>query len=173
MGHKEKYPITGKIKNLKLFRYAKVQQHWWVTGPGIVAFESDRNTTVKVARALNRVLKEYFGEKKIKGGKFARRKGHTFERDLAIMLRPWFPKARRQLEFQKDCALGVDLAETGRFKFQCKKLKKYAPISTMDEIQCDRDLLGDIPVLVTAADNLPAMVVMHLDDFLAILPKNK
>lgn len=98
----------------------------------------------------------------------SRRKGHQFERDLAIQLRPIFPKARRHLEYQDAEANGTDLVETGRFKFQCKKLKTYASVNTIDEVKCDRRL-GDIPVLVTAADFKPAMAVLHLEDLIELL----
>lgn len=162
--------MIGKIRDLKLFRASKTGNEWWVLSPAIIAFDMDKSSAMKTMRALNATLRDLFEKKKI-GGKYARRKGLTFERELAIKLRTWFPKARRQLEFQADCALGVDLAETGNFKFQCKKLKGYASVNTINEIQCDRELMGDVPVLVTAADGLPAMVVMHLEDFLDLLPK--
>lgn len=101
-------------------------------------------------------------------GALSRNKGHQFERDVAIALRDVFPKARRHLEYQDSQANGVDLAETGKFHFQCKKLKRYASIATINEVQCDRRL-GDVPVLVTAGDREPAMVAMHFGDFLDLL----
>ena len=100
--------------------------------------------------------------------KASRTKGHSFERKIAIMLRSIFPKARRQLEYHEDDCLGVDIAGTGRFKFQCKKLKAYASVNTIREIQCDR-LLGDVPVLVTAGDNQEAMAVLPWADLLELL----
>lgn len=101
-------------------------------------------------------------------GAWSRNKGHSFERQLAIWLRPIFPKARRHLEYQDAEANGCDLVETGRFRFQCKKLKAYASVNTIKEVQCDR-ALGDIPVLVTAADREPAMAILHLEDLIEIL----
>ena len=101
-------------------------------------------------------------------GALSRRKGHQFERDLAIKLRHIFPRARRHLEYQDGECFGVDLANTDRFLFQCKKLKSYASVNTIDEIQCDRRL-GDIPILVTAADNRLAMAVLHLDDLVELI----
>lgn len=107
-------------------------------------------------------------KKKRGGGRHARTKGHSFERELAIMLRPIFPNARRQLEYHEGDCNGVDLMNTGFFKFQSKKCKSYVSVNTIDEIQCDR-LIGDIPVLVTAADHKPAMAVLHWDDLLALI----
>ena len=100
-------------------------------------------------------------------GKLSRTKGHAFERKIAAALRKFFPNARRELEYQIG-GLGIDLAETGPFKIQCKKRKTYASVATIGEVKCDR-MLGDIPVLVTAGDNEPAMVVLHFEDWLAML----
>lgn len=102
--------------------------------------------------------------KKIKNhGRWVRRKGHQFERDIAIALRDIFPKARRHLEYQDAEANGIDLVETGRFCIQCKKYKSYVPISTINEVMCDRRL-GEIPVLISAGDNLPTMAVLYFED---------
>lgn len=98
----------------------------------------------------------------------SRRKGHQFEREVAIALRPVFPEARRHLEYQDAEANGIDLVKTGEFAFQCKKLKSYASINTIKEIQCERKL-GEVPVLVTAADGEPWMAVLHFDDLLNLL----
>lgn len=102
------------------------------------------------------------------GGKSSRNKGHSFERDCAIKLRKNFPKARRQLEYHLDDCKGVDITNTGRFKFQCKKTKRYVSINTILEIEHDKTF-GDIPVLIAAGDFQPAMVVMGFDDFLEML----
>lgn len=96
------------------------------------------------------------------GGKHSRTKGHSFERDIAIKFRPHFPKVCRQLEYQE--GLGVDLANTGILRVQCKAYKNYAPLSKIEEA-------GDsgIPALVTKGDRKPALIALRLDDFLAIL----
>jgi hypothetical protein len=101
-------------------------------------------------------------------GKKSRTKGHSFEREISARLRVVFPNARRQLEYHIDDCQGVDIANTGRYKFQCKKLKRYAPITCIAEVVCDR-ALGDVPVLVTAGDNKEPVVVLPFDDFLALL----
>jgi len=101
-------------------------------------------------------------------GKRNRAKGLAFERQVAIWLRDIFPGARRWLENHKDDANGIDLQGTGCFRFQVKKLKGYCSVATINEIKCEPEL-GDVPVLVTAGDNLPAMAVLPLKDFLWLL----
>lgn len=101
-------------------------------------------------------------------GARSRRKGHSFERETAIALRHIFPEAKRQLEYQLDTCQGIDLAGIGPFKIQCKKLKSYASVNTIDEIRCNPEL-GDIPVLVTAADNKPAMAVLAFADLVDLM----
>lgn len=101
-------------------------------------------------------------------GKASRAKGLAFERRVAELFRAFYPDARRQLEFHTADAKGVDLQNTGPFKVQCKKLRAYAPVTTMGEIEADRNL-GEIPLLVTAGDGLEPMVVLHLEDFFRLL----
>ena len=102
------------------------------------------------------------------GGRHSRTKGHSFERAIAIRLRSKFPKARRHLEYQDAEANGCDLVETGPYRIQCKKLRKYASITKIFEVKCDREL-GEVPVLVTQGDHLEAMVVIPLEDFLRLI----
>lgn len=101
-------------------------------------------------------------------GRRSRRKGHQFERDVAILLRPVFPEARRHLEYQAEEAQGVDLDGTGSYKIQCKKLRAYSPISAIKEVVCDQ-FLGDVPVLITAGDNEPPVAVLPLDEFIRLI----
>jgi hypothetical protein len=101
------------------------------------------------------------------GGASSRRKGHQFERQVAIDLRPVFPEARRHLEYQDAEANGIDLVNTGPFKFQCKKLKKYASISMLSEVQCDRSC--EVPILVTAGDGLEPVAVIPWTAFLTLI----
>jgi hypothetical protein len=96
------------------------------------------------------------------GGKHSRNKGHGFERDIAIRLRDIFPNVCRQLEYQE--GLGVDLANTGVLRIQCKAYKNYAPLSKIEEA-------GDtgIPALVTKGDRKPILIALRLDDFISII----
>lgn len=110
--------------------------------------------------------------KKQRSKGYARRKGHQFERDIAIELRAVWEKARRHLEYQDAVCFGVDIAETENWKFQCKKLKGYASVNTIREVKCDR-AAGEIPVLVTAGDNLEAMAVLPFSELLKLLQIQK
>ena len=83
------------------------------------------------------------------------------------MFREIFPGARRLLEYHAEDAKGVDLLNTGRWKVQCKKLKAYAPLSRIEEVQCDRKA-GNVPVLVTAGDNLEPLACLPLSVFLEL-----
>lgn len=100
-------------------------------------------------------------------GNHSRRKGHQFERDIAKRLKHIFPDVRRQLEYHTSDCNGVDLQGTERFKFQCKRLKKYASINAIKEIICNRK--EEVPVLVTAGDAKEAMVVMPFSYFVLLL----
>lgn len=100
--------------------------------------------------------------------KRSRTKGHDFEREVARRLRLVYPGARRHLEYQDGQAFGVDLAETGSLRVQCKKLAKYASVATIHEARFD-PLFGEIPVLVTAGDNEPPMAVVPFEDFVRLL----
>lgn len=101
-------------------------------------------------------------------GRTARRKGITFERDVAQLLRSTFPGVRRQLEFQVQDAKGVDLQGCDPFKIQCKRTKKYVPLSTINEVQCDR-AFGDVPVLIAAGDDQEPLACLPLPDFLRLV----
>ncbi len=101
-----------------------------------------------------------------KGG--GRAKGHGFEREIAILLRPVFPDARRHLEYHADDANGVDLINTGYFRFQCKRGRKAAPLSKIREIECC-ELSGDVPVLVTQGDRDRVLVALPFEEFLRLL----
>ena len=111
---------------------------------------------------------EFSEIKKKLGGKRSRAKGLDFERKIAEMLRPIFPDAKRHLEFQKADCIGVDLDNTGPYRIQCKKLKKYAPISCIEEVKC-HDWLGEIPVLITAAIDKPPLVVLPLEEWIRLI----
>lgn len=165
-----KNPNPKHVKTLKPFRARKTGEEWWITSPAILAFRLTIAQARKAERALNSTFKELYGPKKKKGGAYSRRKGHAFEREIAVRLRPYFPKCRRHLEYHSEDANGVDLVETEHFRFQCKKLKTYVSVNTIKEIEHEK-ALGEIPVLITAGDNEPAMAVLPLDDLLSLLPR--
>ena len=97
-----------------------------------------------------------------------RTKGHAFEREVAKALKPIFPLARRQLEYHENDCLGVDIANTGPYRIQCKRYKAYAPISKIEEVKAD-ELMGEVPILVTKADRGPVLAVLPFDELLRLI----
>lgn len=98
----------------------------------------------------------------------SRTKGHSFEREIAIALRMVFPKARRQLEYHESDCNGIDLAETGPYKIQCKRGRKYSSLSAIKEVVAD-EMIGEIPVLVTKGDNERILVALPLEEFIRLI----
>lgn len=101
-------------------------------------------------------------------GKLARDKGRTFELEVVNCFKPLFRQAKRHLEFQKTEAKGYDLDHTGIFKVQCKRGRKYAPLSKIKEVQLPENS-NEIPLLVTKGDYEQIMVGIYLDDFMRLL----
>lgn len=108
-----------------------------------------------------------FKGQKRKMGKKSRTKGHSFEREIAARLRVVFPEARRQLEYHARDARGIDIQETGRYRIQCKRGKKYAPITAIEEIE--HDPLFDVPVLVTKGDRGEVMAALPFGELLRLI----
>lgn len=101
--------------------------------------------------------------------KLSRTKGHAFEREVAIEFRrAGFPEAKRHLEYQACEAQGIDLDGTGPYRVQCKRGRKPAPISAIDEIQLD-PINGGIPVLATRGDKGIAYAVLPLKNLLDLI----
>jgi hypothetical protein len=110
--------------------------------------------------------------KKKLDGRGCRRKGHQFERDVAILLRKVFPEARRQFEYHVRDAKGCDIQGTAPYLFQCKRGKRYASLSAMQEIEiCPIE--GGVPVLVTKGDGTEPLACLPFSDFLKLLSKSK
>jgi hypothetical protein len=98
-----------------------------------------------------------------------RKKGHQFERDIAIALRSVFPDARRHLENHKDdAAKGIDIVNTGYYRIQCKRMRKPAPLSAIKQVKCD-ELTGDVPVLITQGDLDRILVALPFEEFLRLV----
>ncbi len=104
--------------------------------------------------------------------KLSRTKGHSFERLIAQSLRYLFPEARRQLEYHQRDARGVDIQETGNYRIQCKRGRRYHGLQGIEEIQCDK-VMGEIPILITKGDSKKIMVGMYFDDWLEMIGKLK
>lgn len=165
----------GKIemgKKLRKFEAVRFMENWTLVlqcegGLKSLLDLPSKSAAKKLADAFNREYRAITFRPKSQGSR-ARKKGHQFERDVAIALRAVYPKARRHLEYQDAEANGVDLVETGPFKIQCKKYKTYAPLSAIKEVNCEREL-GDIPVLVTAGDGEEPLAALPFGDFLTLI----
>lgn len=101
-------------------------------------------------------------------GAMSRRKGHSFERQIAIELRQVFPEARRQLEYHSKDANGVDLQGTGFYRIQCKRGRKWASLNAINEVVAD-ELLGEVPVLITQGDRERILVALPLEEFIRLV----
>ncbi len=101
-------------------------------------------------------------------GKLSRTKGHSYEREIAAALRVVFPEARRHLEYQDAECFGVDLVNTGHYRIQCKRGRKYASLSAIEEVQAF-EFLGEVPVLVTQGDHKQTLVALPFDEFLSLI----
>jgi hypothetical protein len=95
----------------------------------------------------------------MKSGKTARRKGHNFERDVANMLKPYFPNAKRQLEYQE--GLGYDIQGTDNLSIQCKVGKSFKIEKALAEAIRD----DFIPIAITKRDREDIVVSMYWKDF--------
>lgn len=105
-------------------------------------------------------------------GKGARRKGHSFERWVAKRIRKIFPNAKRHLEYQADEAQGIDIDGTGFYKIQCKRGRRYASLSAIEEIQLD-PIEGGVRVLVTKGDNKEPLCALPFEHFLHLVKNQK
>lgn len=116
-------------------------------------------------------------KRKIEGGEVvsglrSRRKGHSFERWVANKLKKIYPEARRHLEYQASEALGVDVANCGEYRIQCKRGKRYASLTAIEEIQiCPIE--GGVPVLVTKGDNKEPLACMPFEHFIKLVKNQK
>lgn len=140
----------------------------WINGGGDIVVGSAAQAK-RLADAFNREYRAITFKPKNKGRR-ARQKGHGFEREVAVALREVFPEARRHLEYQDSQANGVDLAETGKYRIQCKRMQQYAPLSKIEEVEYDPDF-GDVPVLVTAADGKAWLAALPFQEFVRLLKR--
>ena len=97
------------------------------------------------------------------GGKSSRTKGHSWEREVAIMFRGIFPEARRGLQYQ-DGLQCSDVVGTP-FHIECKRCRKvnYREAMRQAMSECKQ---GFAPVVIAKDDREAPVVMMLLDDFL-------
>lgn len=108
-------------------------------------------------------------KRKAAAGRTARRKGHSFEREIAIMFREnGYPKAHRQLEYQE--GLGVDIAGVDIYDPQCKRTKKYTSLSAIKEVPRKE---GRVPLLIAKEDHGEILVAMPIKHFFELLKQKQ
>jgi hypothetical protein len=104
-------------------------------------------------------------------GKMERDKGARFEREVAVDLRPIFPRARRG--YQRFTGQDEpDVAEVPPFWIECRHRKKVSALTVLklaEKSIADRGAKGKMPVAVTKVDRDVAMVSMRLDDWLEVI----
>ena len=120
------------------------------------------------SKGVKKATEGLIRQRRPRSGAYSRNKGHSFERQVAAMFRPFYPNVGRQLEYQADECKGVDLKNTGEYLIQCKALKKYVSLNTIEEIQVCPIEAG-IPLLVTKGDHKRPIAALYLDDFLKLL----
>lgn len=99
-------------------------------------------------------------------GQLSRTKGHSYEREIANLFKEFFPEAKRNLTETQTGGQGIDLVNTGEFKVQCKRGRKYAPLTKIKEVNWSEP---HIPLLITKGDNEKSMVGLYLEDFKKLL----
>lgn len=98
--------------------------------------------------------------------RYARTKGHNFEREVVNQLKVFFPNIRRRMESVPGTNNGVDMDESGPFKIQAKAFKKSVPMSKIEEIKEE-----GIPLLISKTNGKQPMVTMYFEDFKVLLGK--
>ena len=99
-------------------------------------------------------------------GRYQRRKGHDFEREVAASLRPLDPKACRLLEYQEGA--GIDIKTALPLAVQCKAGRSLAvALAGFREAQAAAGP-GVFPVCAYRADRKGSFAVLAWDDFVDI-----
>lgn len=175
MGHAEKSFVVYSPVNLKRFRglhgltQKDVAQTLGVSLATVKSWENGRRFPPE--RRWEELKKKVEGGEVVSGLR-SRRKGHSFERWVANKLKKIYPEAKRHLEYQASEALGVDVANCGEYRIQCKRGKRYASLTAIEEIQiCPIE--GGVPILVTKGDNKEPLVAMPFEHFIKLVKNQK
>lgn len=150
----------GQLSVKKFFSDPKKGKIWTENG------KKFQEKGISVAR-IKKTKKDVCPIKSARSKK-SRRRGHNFEREVANLLKVVFPDARRHLEYQGAEANGIDIVNTGLYKIQCKRGKKYASFTAIKEVEAD-EMFGDIPVLVTQGDKERILVALPFEEFLRLV----
>ena len=107
----------------------------------------------------------------------ARRKGKSFEREVANAFKKVYPNARRGLGQARAAGEVPDVALAGPFWIECKAHKRPNIIHALEQAEgaleehlAERPGKGpSVPMAVTKADRTVPMVTLYLDAFLELL----
>jgi len=95
-----------------------------------------------------------------------RTKGHSFEREVACLLRKLYPTARRGLQYQ-DGNVCADVVNTP-FHVECKRGRRVQIQKAMQ--QAERDMKkGDVPVVISKQDRDSILVTMRYEDWIELV----
>jgi len=92
-------------------------------------------------------------------GKTSRTKGHNFEREVVNLFKAYFPKAKRNLEYQE--GMGYDIENVGNLSIQCKVGKSFKVEDALQEAVRPKH----IPLAVTKRDRKEIVVSLYWKDF--------
>ena len=95
-----------------------------------------------------------------------RKKGHSFEREVAALFRDLYPEARRGLGQPRGGKEAPDVDGT-KFWVECKVGKRPNLPAALNQAVKDTD--GRIPIAVCRVDRNPATVTLLLNDFLGLI----
>lgn len=93
----------------------------------------------------------------------SRRKGHDFERHIALWLRKFWPGAKRGLGQARDGSEVCDVEETP-YWVECKRGRAVNVRAAMKQAEEATD--GRKPIVVHKSDNGPTLVTMKLEHWL-------
>lgn len=100
-------------------------------------------------------------------GRYSRTKGHSFEREIARLLRPLYPQARRGLQY-RDGVEACDVEGTP-FHIECKRMKKVDIKKAF--AQAKKDCQGKrIPIVISKEDRQEILITLDADGELLTIP---
>ncbi len=111
------------------------------------------------------------------GGRASRLKGHNWEREVANILKPIFPDAKRGFQTRGGTSEEPDVEGTP-FYIECKRMKRCNPIAALRQAEVALYKETDegtirvddrAPLAVCKSDRQKATVTMYLDDFLPLI----
>jgi hypothetical protein len=99
-------------------------------------------------------------------GKYNRKKGHDYERQVAKEMRQFFPDAKTARDGARgEDPRGVDLVNTGMFNIQCKARQSLNSFSVLKEMPDDHNL----NVMFWKRNREREIVVLDKEDFYELL----